>query len=228
MSIGLVGVKCGMTVMFVDANNCEPVTVIQVEPNRIAQLKTVENDGYSSVQVTIGTAKQRNVSKPLSGHYNKYLVEPGKLLVESRLDSAGAEFVKELMGSDADSELTLDNLKFYTEGSKVDVTGISKGKGFAGVIKRHNFQTQDATHGNSLSHRAAGSIGQCQTPGRVFKGKKMAGRMGGETTTIQNLKIIKVNKEDNLIFVQGSVPGKNGGYVRIKPAVKAGSQSTEG
>ena len=227
MNVGLVGVKSGMSTYFNDDGTSEPITIIEVQPNRVVQLKTVEVDGYSALQVAIGHKKDKStgfnqISKPVKGHYEKSSVPLGEKLTEIRVDPTALEAVKK-MASESEGDfvqISLGDVEFYQPGALIDVTGITKGKGFAGVVKRHNFSTQDATHGNSLSHRAPGSIGQCQTPGRVFKGKKMAGHMGNVQRTVQRLKVIKVDAEKNLLFVKGSIPGKNGGYVKVKPSVK--------
>ena len=223
MSIGLVGRKCGMTRIFTEEGAAIPVTVIEVMPNHITQIKTLENDGYQALQITTGTRKASRVKKPLAGHFAKAKVEPGRGLWEFRFEGDLPVFNK------AGDEETSENaakvgdevpLHLFTVGQLVDVTGKSKGKGFAGVIKRHNFSSQDATHGNSLSHRAPGSIGQNQSPGRVFKGKKMAGQMGNVRKTIQSLEIIRIDEARRLILVKGAVPGATGGDVIVRPAVK--------
>mgnify|MGYP001812040541 FL=1 len=212
MTMGLVGRKCGMTRVFTDDGVSIPVTVIEAQPNRITQVKTVETDGYRALQVTAGARKPSRVSKPQAGHFAQAKVEAGDLLTEFRIsDSDEAEFEK-------GGELRVD---LFSEGQKVDVIGTSIGKGFAGTVKRHNFSTQDATHGNSLAHRAPGSIGQNQTPGRVFKGKKMSGHMGNVRRTIQNLEVVRVDAERNLLLIKGAVPGHRGGKVIVRPAVKA-------
>lgn len=212
MTMGLVGRKCGMTRVFTDDGDSIPVTVIEAQPNRITQVKTVESDGYRALQVTAGAKKPSRVSKPKAGHFAKAKVEAGDLVTEFRLDDSDeGEFE---LGSEV-------NVESFAEGQKVDVIGTSIGKGFAGVIKRHNFSMQDATHGNSLAHRAPGSIGQNQTPGRVFKGKKMAGHMGNVRRTIQNLVVVRVDAERNLLLVKGAVPGHAGGRVVVRPAVKS-------
>jgi len=200
-----------MTRVFTEEGDSVPVTVIEAAPNRVTQVKTAEVDGYRALQVTMGQKRSSLVNRPLAGHFAKAESEAGEGLWELRL--AGDE------GSDLElgSELGVDQ---FEAGQMVDVTGTSKGKGFAGTVKRHNFRTQDATHGNSLSHRAPGSIGQNQTPGRVFKGKKMAGHMGDERVTVQNLEIVRVDKERNLLLVKGAVPGAAGGHVTVIPAVK--------
>ncbi|MGL0822793.1 50S ribosomal protein L3 [Vibrio vulnificus] len=208
--IGLIGRKVGMTRVFTEDGVSIPVTVIEVEANRVAQVKTLETDGYEAIQVTAGTKKANRVNKAEAGHFAKAGVEAGRGLWEFRLEN-GEEFA-------VGSELTVE---LFNEVKKVDVTGTSKGKGFQGTVKRWNFRTQDMTHGNSLSHRAPGSIGQCQTPGRVFKGKKMAGHMGAERVTTQNLEIVRVDAERNLLLIKGAVPGATGGNVIVKPAVKA-------
>lgn len=212
MSIGVVGKKIGMTRVFTDEGASLPVTVIEVEPNRITQLKNIETDGYRAVQITTGTRRASRVTKPMSGHFAKAGVEAGRGLWEFRLDDGEGEELA------TGSEIKVD---IFEAGQKIDVCGTSIGKGFAGVIKRYNFQMQDATHGNSLSHRAPGSIGQNQTPGRVFKGKKMCGHMGNVKTTTQNLEVVRVDVERNLLLVKGAVPGSRGGNVIVSPAVKA-------
>lgn len=212
MTIGLVGRKCGMTRVFTEEGISIPVTVIEVLPNRVTQIKTLENDGYSAIQVTAGPCKRSRLNKPQVGHFAKAGVEPGYKLREFRVgDDKGLEEFK--LGS----ELKVDR---FTEGQFIDVAGVTKGKGFAGTIKRHHFRGQDATHGNSVSHRVPGSIGQRQSPGKVFKGKKMSGHLGDKTRTILSQKIVKVDKERNLILVRGAVPGAPSGYVIIRPAVK--------
>ena len=208
--IGLVGRKVGMTRVFTEEGVSIPVTVVEVEANRISQVKTLETDGYAAIQVTTGAKKANRVTKPEAGHFAKAGVEAGRGLWEFRLEN-GEEF-------EVGAEL---NVELFNEIKKVDETGTSKGKGFQGAIKRWNFSTQDMTHGNSLSHRAPGSIGQCQTPGRVFKGKKMAGHMGAERVTTQNLELVRVDAERNLLLIKGAVPGSTGGNVIVKPAVKA-------
>lgn len=212
MTIGLVGRKRGMTRVFTEDGNSVPVTVVEVAPNRITQIRSLEKDGYAAIQVTSGSRRTSLVNKPAAGHYAKAGIEAGEGLWEFRLDDGeGADL-------EVGSEITVAR---FEAGQKVDVTGTSKGKGFAGVIKRHNFRMQDATHGNSLSHRAPGSIGQCQTPGRVFKGKKMAGHMGDERVTTQNLEVVRVDAERNLLLIRGAVPGAPGGHVFVRPSVKA-------
>ena len=210
MTIGLVGRKVGMTRIFTEDGVSIPVTVIEVEANRVTQVKSVETDGYNAIQVTTGAKKASRVTKPEAGHFAKAGVEPGRGRINIRLNN-GETFT-------VGSELKVDLL---ADVKMVDVTGTSKGKGFAGTVKRHNFRTQDMTHGNSLSHRVPGSIGQNQTPGRVFKGKKMAGHMGAERVTTQNLELVRVDAERNLLLIKGAVPGATNGNVIVKPAVKA-------
>ena len=211
MAIGLVGRKCGMTRLFTETGESVPVTVVEVLPNRVTQIKTVENDGYSAIQVTTGSRKVSKVSKAVAGHYAKSNLEVGRGLWEFRLD--GDSLGEVAVGTEYTVEL-------FNEGQKVDVTGTSIGKGFQGGVKRWNFSMQDATHGNSLAHRAPGSIGQNQTPGRVFKGKKMAGHMGNVRTTNQNLELVKVDLERNLLLIKGAVPGAAGGDLFVNSAVK--------
>ncbi|MGZ8161603.1 MAG: 50S ribosomal protein L3 [Methylobacter sp.] len=211
MSIGLIGRKCGMTRVFREDGSSVPVTVLQIDSNRVTQVKSIETDGYRSIQVAAGDKKSSRVNKAMAGHYAAANMTAGRDLWEFRLeDGEGVEL-------SAGSQLSLD---IFTEGQVIDVQGKSIGKGFAGGVKRHNFRMQDATHGNSLSHRVLGSIGMCQTPGRVFKGKKMAGHMGAVKTTVQNLTIHSIDKERNLILVKGAVPGAKGGDVVITPAMK--------
>lgn len=211
MALGLIGRKAGMTRVFTEEGVSVPVTVIEVEPNRVTQVRTTETDGYEAVQVTVGERKASRVNKPMAGHFAKAGVEAGRGLWEFRLDDHEGD--KPELGG----ELKVD---LFEDGQKVDVSGTSKGKGFQGGVKRHNFRTQDATHGNSLSHRAPGSIGQCQTPGRVFKGKKMAGHMGSEKVTVQTLEVVRVDTDRNLLLIKGAVPGANGGDVVVTPAIK--------
>jgi large subunit ribosomal protein L3 len=218
MSIGLVGRKSGMTRIFTETGSSIPVTVVEVLPNRVTQVKTAETDGYSAVQVTAGSKKVNRVTKAEAGHFAKAGVEAGRGLWEFR---AAAE---ELAGLAPGAEI---NVTHFAEGQMVDVIGVTKGKGFQGVIKRWNFSMQDATHGNSLSHRAPGSIGQNQTPGRVWKGKKMAGHMGNVQQTTQNLQVVRVDAENNLLLIKGAVPGATGGDVIIAPALKT-KKSSEG
>ena len=209
MSIGLVGRKSGMTRVFTEEGNSVPVTVVEVRPNRVTQVKTLETDGYSAVQVTMGSRRASRVSKAMAGHYAKAKTEAGEGLWEFRTD--------ELAELEVGVEINVD---LFEAGQKVDVTGTSKGKGFQGGVKRHNFRMQDATHGNSISHRAPGSIGQCQTPGRVFKGKKMAGQMGSQRKTTQSLEVVRVDPENNLLLIKGAVPGATGSSVVVRPTVK--------
>jgi large subunit ribosomal protein L3 len=212
MTMGLVGRKRGMTRVFTEDGLSIPVTVIEAQPNRITQVKTVETDGYRALQVTAGSRKASRVSKPEAGHFAAAKVEAGDLMTEFRLDD----------GDDGEFEMGGEiKVDLFSEGQKVDVIGTSKGKGFAGTVKRHNFRTQDATHGNSLAHRAPGSIGQNQTPGRVFKGKKMAGQLGNVRRTAQNLEVVRVDAERNVLLIRGSVPGSAGGQVVVRPAIKA-------
>ena len=210
MTIGLVGRKSGMTRVFTDDGASVPVTVVEVLPNRVTQIKELETDGYRAIQVTTGDRKASKVSKPAAGHYAKAGTAAGDGLWEFRLDGSDEAF-------EVGTELTVER---FEQGQKVDVAGRSKGKGFQGAVKRWNFRTQDATHGNSLSHRAPGSIGQCQTPGRVFKGKKMAGHMGSERVTTQGLEVVRVDSERNLLLIKGAVPGAPGGHVIVRPTVK--------
>jgi large subunit ribosomal protein L3 len=210
--MGLVGRKCGMTRVFTEDGISIPVTVIEAQPNQITQVKTVENDGYRALQVSAGKRKASRVSKPQAGHFAQAKVEAGDLIAEFRLaDTDEGDY-------EAGNEIKVD---LFEEGQKVDVIGTSIGKGYAGTVKRHNFRTQDATHGNSLAHRAPGSIGQNQTPGRVFKGKKMSGQMGNVRSTVQNLEVVRVDAERNLLLIKGAVPGHKGGRVIVRPAVKA-------
>ena len=205
----IVATKVGMTQLWDDDNRVVPVTMLQVEPCRVVQVKTDERDGYTAVQVTFGQREASKLTQPEAGHFEKAGVEPGQRLVELRLDD-----VSEL---EIGQELAADVLE---AGEKVDVTAVSKGKGFAGTVKRWNFKMQDASHGNSISHRAPGSIGQCQTPGKVWKGKKMSGHMGDERKTIQNLKIASIDLNNNLLLIKGSIPGPTGSNVILKPSIK--------
>ena len=212
MTIGLVGRKVGMTRIFTEDGVSIPVTVIEATPNRVTQIRDEETDGYRALQVTAGDKKASRVNKAAAGHFAKAGVEAGRGLWEFRLkDGEGADLA-------SGSEITVE---LFNETKLVDVTGTSKGKGFQGGIKRWNFRMQDATHGNSISHRSNGSIGQCQTPGRVFKGKKMSGHMGAVKRTTQNLELVRVDAQRNLLLIKGSVPGAINGNVIIKPAVKA-------
>ena len=215
MTVGLVGRKCGMTRVFTEDGVSIPVTVIEAQPNRITQVKTVEDDGYRALQVTAGSRKASRVSKPEAGHFAAAKVEAGDLMTEFRL---GADEQPEEGEYAAGQEIKVD---LFAEGQKVDVIGTTIGKGFAGTVKRHNFSMQDATHGNSLAHRAPGSIGQNQTPGRVFKGKKMSGHMGNVRRTAQNLEVVRVDAERNLLLIKGAVPGHSGDKVLVRPAIKS-------
>lgn len=210
MRIGLLGRKVGMTRIFTAAGNSIPVSVVELPPNRISQVKTLENDGYKAVQLTGGSKKAGKVTKPMVGHFAKAEIEAGDKLVEFRVEDDQAYQLGQVI-SIAD---------VFTTGEFVDVTGTSKGKGFAGTVKRHNFRTQDATHGNSRSHRVPGSIGQNQTPGKVFKGKKMAGHLGNVRSTVQSLEIVRVDAERNLLLIKGAIPGAPGSRVEVKPAIK--------
>ena len=212
MTIGLVGRKLGMTRVFTEDGVSIPVTVIEVEANRVTQLKTLETDGYTAVQVTTGVKKASRLTKAEAGHFAKAEVEAGRGLWEFRLnDGEGADLT-------VGSELKVD---IFADVKKADVTGISKGKGFAGVVKRWNFRTQDMTHGNSRSHRVPGSIGQNQSPGKVFKGKKMAGHLGAERVTVQGLEIVSIDAERSVLVVKGAIPGATGGDVTVRPTIKA-------
>lgn len=210
MAIGLLGRKVGMTRIYGEDGGSTPVTVLEIAPNRVSQVKTLETDGYNAIQLSVGEKKSSRVSKSEAGHFAKAGVPAGTAVRESRVDDAA--------GYELGSELTIG---MFEAGQKVDVTGTSKGKGFAGVLKRYHFAGQDRTHGNSLSHRAPGSIGQNQTPGRVFPGKKMSGHLGAVTRTAQNLEVVRVDAERNLLLVKGAVPGANNGDVIVKQSVKA-------
>ncbi len=216
MAIGLVGRKSGMTRVFTDAGASVAVTVVEVEPNRVIQIKTVDIDGYDAIQVTTGAGRQDRVTRPLAGHFAKAGAGLGRGLWEFR-----AEAVDESLRPGAEFSVEL-----FKAGQKVDVSGLSKGKGFAGVIKRWGFRGQDNSHGNSISHRAPGSIGQCQTPGRVFKGKKMSGHLGNVRVTTQNLEVVRVDQERNLLLIKGSIPGPAGADVQVRPALKAKATGT--
>jgi len=211
MAIGLVGRKSGMTRVFTEDGVSIPVTVVEISPNRVTQIKELEGDGYRAIQVTAGNRKASRVSKAEAGHFAKAGVEAGSGLWEFRLEESDE-------APAVGSELTVEQ---FQAGQIVDVAGQSKGKGFQGGVKRWNFKMQDATHGNSLSHRAPGSIGQNQSPGRVFKGKKMAGHMGARNVTTQGLEIVRVDVERNLLLIKGAVPGAPGGDVVVRPTVKA-------
>ncbi len=212
MTIGVIGRKAGMTRIFTEEGGSIPVSVIEVSSNRITQIKTEETDGYQAIQITTGAKKASRVNKPMAGHFAKAGVEAGRGLWEFRVD--GDEAAELAVGG----EVSVD---IFEAGQKIDVTGTTIGKGFQGGIKRHHFTMQDATHGNSISHRSNGSIGMCQTPGRVIKGKKMSGHMGNTQRTIQSLELVSVDAERGLLLIKGSVPGSKGGNVIIKPAVKA-------
>jgi large subunit ribosomal protein L3 len=212
MAIGLVGIKIGMSRVFDEQGVSIPVTLISIGPCRITQVKTIARDSYSAIQVTSGKIKTSRLTKPMMGHFAKTKVEAGNYICEFRDNENVISSYK--IGD------TID-IGIFSKGQKVDVCGISKGKGFTGVIKRHNFKMQDATHGNSLSHRAPGSIGQCQEPGRVFKGKKMAGHMGSTRHTTQNLEIVKIDKEKGLMAIKGAVAGSKSGKVMINPSIKS-------
>jgi len=212
MAIGLVGRKAGMTRVFTDAGETVPVTVIEVLPNRVTQVKTEEKDGYRAVQVTYGARRPQLYSKAVNGHYARANVAPGKALVEFRLNDAEQTEVK------PGSEIKAD---IFKEGDAVDVTGTTIGKGFAGTMKRHNFAGGYASHGNSVSHRAPGSIGQRQTPGRVFKGRRMSGHMGVVRRTTENLRVVQVDLERNILLIRGAVPGAAGGQLIVRGAIKA-------
>jgi len=209
MTIGLVGRKAGMTRVFTEAGDSVPVTVIEVDPNRVTQVKTADTDGYAAIQITVGERRASRVTKAAAGHFAK-------------ANSAAGRGLWEMRNVDGEEVSVGDKLSVerFEVGQKVDVTGQSKGKGFQGGIKRWNFGMQDATHGNSLSHRVLGSIGQCQTPGRVWKGKKMAGHMGDARVTMQNLEVVRVDEAANVILIKGSIPGATGGKVILQPAVK--------
>ena len=213
MSLGLIGRKVGMTRVFTVEGNSIPVTVLEVIPNRVTQIKNIENDGYESLQIAYGQKKPNKLSKSLTGIYAKVGAEAGKGLHEFRIPSA------DLANFTIESKITVD---IFQAGQKVDVTGTSNGKGFQGAIKRHHFAAQHATHGVSLSHRALGGTGQCQDPGRVFPGKKMPGHMGDKRRTTQNLEVVRIDPKRNLILIKGAVPGSKGSDVMIRPAVKAG------
>jgi large subunit ribosomal protein L3 len=212
MSVALIGRKAGMTRIFTDAGETVPVTVIEVLPNRITQVKSVDKDGYRSIQVTYGKKRPQLLSKAAAGHFAKANVEPGKALVEFRLaDKEGADLA---VGGEIKADL-------FKAGETVDVTGTTIGKGFAGTMKRHNFGGHNQSHGVSVSHRTPGSIGQRQTPGRVFKGKRMSGHMGVVRRTTENLKVIEIDAARNLLLISGAVPGAEGGEVIVRPSVKA-------
>jgi large subunit ribosomal protein L3 len=211
MTIGVIGRKAGMTRVFTEDGASVPVTVIEVEPNRVSQVRTREADGYRAVQVTTGIRKPNRLSKPMAGHFAKAGVLAGPVVREFRLAEGEGEELS------AGAEI---GVGIFEAGQKVDVRGVTKGRGFSGVIRRHHFRSQDATHGNSLSHRAPGSIGQNQTPGRVFKGKRMAGHLGSVNRCQQNLEVLRVDAERNLLLVRGGVPGPAGGRLIVVPSVK--------
>lgn len=212
MALGVIGQKRGMTRLFIETGESIPVTVVEVMPNRVTRIKTEESDGYNAVQITTGDRHRNRITKPEAGEFGKNGVEAGRGLWEFRLDAGENENLE------PGGEIKAD---MFEAGQTVDVTGTTIGKGYAGVIKRHNFKMGDATHGNSLAHRVPGSIGQCQTPGRVFKGKRMSGHMGNVRRTIQGLEIVRVDSERNLLMIKGAVPGAKGGDLMIRPSIKA-------
>ena len=212
MPLGVIGKKVGMTRVFTEDGVSVPVTVLHVDSNRVTQLKEQDSDGYRAVQVSYGNKKPSRMNKALTGHYTKASVESGEGLCEFRLEEA--EELELALGAELKADL-------FEEGQSVQVSGVSKGKGYAGTIKRHNFRGQDNTHGNSISHRVPGSTGQCQTPGRVFKGKKMSGHMGNVNVSTKNLTIVKVDSERDLLLIKGAVPGAKGGRVIVRPLVSA-------
>lgn len=216
MAMGLIGRKCGMTRVFNEDGSSVPVTVLEVSPNRVVQIKTNASDGYDAIQLTAGERRRSRVSKPLAKHYAKAGSEAGRVLCEFRVDAEVSAQAAFKIGAEVSVDILIDV-------KHVDVYGTSKGKGFAGTVKRWNFAMQRATHGNSLSHRVPGSIGQNQTPGRVFKGKKMAGQYGNKRCTVQNLEVVRVDSERNLLLIKGAVPGACGGDVVVKPSVKKGA-----
>ncbi|HFD31135.1 MAG TPA: 50S ribosomal protein L3 [Gammaproteobacteria bacterium] len=209
MAISLLGRKVGMTRIYNEDGSATPVTVLEMTPNKVSQVKSLEIDGYTAIQLVAGSKKASRVNKAQAGHFSKANTEAGSQICESRVDN--------IEDYELGSEIKVD---IFKEGQLIDVTGTSKGKGFAGVLKRYNFAGKDATHGNSINHRTPGSIGQNQTPGRVFKGKKMTGHMGDVRTTTQNLTVVRVDLDKNLLLVQGAVPGATGGHVSVKAAVK--------
>ena len=216
MAIGLIGKKAGMSRVFTDEGGSIPVTVVEVLPNRVTQVRSQDTDGYRALQVTTGQRRANRVSKSMKGHFAKAGVEAGRGVWEFRLDDGEGDEIK------AGDEIKVD---IFEAGQYVDVSGVTQGKGFQGGIKRHNFSHQDYTHGNSVSHRAPGSTGQNQTPGRVFKGKKMAGHMGARKNTTQNLEVVRVDAERNLILIKGAVPGPKAGDIIIKPALKKAAKA---
>ena len=211
MAIGLIGHKIGMTRIFTEDGLSIPVSVVAIKNNRVSQIKSIESDGYNAIQLTGGEKKASRVSKPMAGHFAAAQVEAGNIVCEFRVDS--------LDGYELGQQLSLTDI--FTVGQQLDVSGVSKGKGFAGTVKRHNFRTQDATHGNSRSHRVPGSIGQNQTPGRVFKGKKMAGHMGNRRCTTQLLELVRIDQDKNLLLIKGAIPGAPGTKIEVRPSVKA-------
>lgn len=223
MTMGLIGRKCGMTQLYAENGTVIPVTLIEIQPNRVVQIKTKERDGYESIQVTTGKKLSSRLNKAEAGHFAKAAVEPGINLWELRITEEDHEFLK---GISLGMEMTID--KLFKLGTYVDVTGTNKGKGFAGVVKRYHFSTQDATHGNSLSHRAPGSIGQRQSPGRLFKGKKMCGQLGNRRCTVQSLEIVRIDTERHLLHIKGAVPGAPGGQVIVKQAVRKKNKQNKG
>lgn len=215
MGIGLLGRKIGMTRVFTQEGVSVPVSVVEIQPNRVSQVKQIDTDGYMAVQLTAGSKKASRVSKPLAGHFAKAEVEAGDMMCEFHTTESDTYQCGQVVSVQ----------ELFAEGQYVDVTAISKGKGFAGTVKRHNFRTQDATHGNSRSHRVPGSIGQNQTPGRVFKGKKMAGQMGNKRCTVQTLEVVRVDADRHLLLIKGAIPGAPGARVEVKPAVKSAKGS---
>lgn len=214
MAIGIVGRKRGMTRVFTEDGTSVPVTVVEADPNRITQIRELDRDGYAAIQVTTGSRRASLVNQPSAGHYRTAGVEPGEGLWEFRLDGEDGDF-------EVGGEITVER---FTNGQKVDVTGTSKGKGFAGTMKRHGFRGQGASHGAQAVHRRPGSIGGCATPGRVFKGTRMSGRMGNDRVTTQNLKVHKVDAENGVLLIKGAIPGRNGGLVVVRTAVKRGEK----
>jgi len=212
MSLGLIGRKIGMMRVFTEAGESIPVTVVDVSSNRVAQLKTQEKDGYTAVQLAYGSRKASRVTKPQAGHFAAASIEAASSTVEFRVDSA--KLAELAVGAAVSVDV-------FAAGQKVDVSGVTQGKGFAGSIKRHNFSSQRASHGNSVSHNAPGSIGMAQDPGRVFPGKRMAGQMGNVNRTVQNLEVVRVDAERGLLLIKGAVPGSKGGQLLVKPAIKA-------
>jgi large subunit ribosomal protein L3 len=222
MAVGLIGRKLGMTRAFDTSGVSVPVTVVHVETNRVSQIKTFTKDGYDAVQLATGSCKASKLNKALNGHISKALSGPARILREFKIDAAdeSGEQGKSGTGTSSLSIGSEYRVDHFSIGEKVDVVASSRGKGFAGTVKRHNFRTQDMTHGNSRSHRTPGSIGQNQTPGRVFKGKKMAGRMGNRRCTVQNLVVHEIDLQRNLLLIKGAIPGAPGGYILIKPSCK--------